>query len=387
MLQGGFEMKKMRAGVIGVGFIGAAHIEALRRLGFVDVVALSDAQEAEKKAEALYVPKGYTDYREMIDRENLDAVHICTPNSMHYEMAMYAMEKGVSVICEKPMTVTAEEAAKLRDYALENNIVTGINFSLRLNPQIVQMKEMVKAGDVGRIYTVHGSYLQDWLYFDTDYSWRLEPELSGKSRAFSDIGSHWIDMVETIIGQKAVEVFADFETFHKTRKKPLKPVETYSGMALRPEDYQEIPIGTEDYCTVLFHFDGGAIGSCNISQVYAGRKNQTIISVGGSKCALHWDSELGNELWVGRRETYNNQIVKDPSILSEETRKVISYPGGHAEGFPDTFKQNFLKIYRAIEEKDSSVRDFATFEAGYREMLLCEKICESDGTRQWIKID
>ncbi len=380
-------MRKMRAGVIGVGFIGAAHIEALRRLGYVDVAALADSKDADKKAADLYVPKGYADYREMIDRENLDAVHICTPNSMHYDMAMYAMERGVHVICEKPMTVTVEEARKLKEYAHSHNIVTGVNFSLRFNPQVVQMREMVKAGDVGRIFTVHGSYLQDWLYYDTDYSWRLEPELSGESRAFADIGSHWIDMVENIIGQKAVEVLADFETFHKTRRKPLKPIETYSGMALRPEDYEEVPIGTEDYCTVLFHFDEGAKGCCNISQVYAGRKNQTIISVGGSKCALHWDSEQGNELWVGKRETYNQQVVKDPSILYEETRKAISYPGGHTEGFPDTFKQNFAKIYRAIEDKDVSIRDFATFEAGYREMLLCEKICESARTRQWVKID
>lgn len=380
-------MKKMRTGVIGVGFIGAAHIEALRRLGYVEVVALAAARDAEKKAEALFVPKGYADYREMIDREALDAVHICTPNSMHYEMAMYAMEKGVSVLCEKPLTVTAEEARKLRDYAREHNIVTCVNFNLRLNPQVVQMKEMVRAGDVGAIRSVHGSYLQDWLFYDTDYSWRLDPKLSGQSCAFADIGSHWIDMVETIIGQKAVEVFADFETIHKTRKKPLKPIDTYSGMALRPEDYQEIPVSVEDYCTVLFHFDGGAKGVCTISQAYAGRKNQTIISVSGSKASLHWDSELGNELWMGRRETYNQQIVKDPSILYEETRKVISYPGGHTEGFPDTHKQNFVKFYQAVEAKDSSVRDFATFEAGYREMILCERICESAKTRQWVKID
>lgn len=380
-------MKKMRTGVIGVGFIGAAHIEALRRLGYVEVVALAAARDAEKKAEALFVPKGYADYREMIDREALDAVHICTPNSMHYEMAMYAMEKGVSVLCEKPLTVTAEEARKLRDYAREHSIVTCVNFNLRLNPQVVQMKEMVRAGDVGAIRSVHGSYLQDWLFYDTDYSWRLDPKLSGQSCAFADIGSHWIDMVETIIGQKAVEVFADFETMHKTRKKPLKPIDTYSGMALRPEDYQEIPVSVEDYCTVLFHFDGGAKGVCTISQAYAGRKNQTIISVSGSKASLHWDSELGNELWMGRRETYNQQIVKDPSILYEETRKVISYPGGHTEGFPDTHKQNFAKFYQAVSAKDSSVRDFATFEAGYREMLLCERICESAKTRQWVKID
>ncbi|MDD4583745.1 MAG: Gfo/Idh/MocA family oxidoreductase, partial [Eubacteriales bacterium] len=174
-------MKTMRAGVIGVGFIGVAHIEALRRLGFVNVVALADNVNAHEKAEELYIPKGYINYKEMIDKENLDVVHICTPNSMHFEMAMYAMERGVHVICEKPMTVTVEEARILRDYAARHNIVTGMNFSLRFYPQVVQMKEMVRAGDVGDIYTVHGSYLQDWLYYDTDYSWRLEPELSGES--------------------------------------------------------------------------------------------------------------------------------------------------------------------------------------------------------------
>ncbi len=379
-------MKKMRAGVIGVGFIGAAHIEALRRLGYVDVVALAAARDAEKKAASLYVPNGYADYREMIDRENLDAVHICTPNSMHYEMAMYAMEKGVHVLCEKPLSVTAAEARSLRDYALSHSIVNCVNFNLRQNPQVVQMKEMVKAGDVGKIYSIHGSYLQDWLYCDTDYSWRLDPSLSGESCAFTDIGSHWIDMVENITGQKMIEVLADFSTVHKTRKKPLKPIDTYSGMALKPEDYQEIPISTEDCCTVLFHFDGGAKGVCTISQVYAGRKNQTIISVSGSKSSLHWDSEQGNELWMGRRETYNSQIVKDPSILYEETQKVINYPGGHTEGFPDTHKQNFAKFYQAVEAKDTSARDFATFEAGCREMVLCEKICESARTRRWVRV-
>lgn len=380
-------MDRMRAGIIGIGFIGTAHVEALRRLGYVDVVAIASDTDAEQKAKDLYVPKGYSDYKEMIDQENLDAVHICTPNSMHFEMAMYAMERGVNVICEKPMTVTAEEARILRDYALEHHIVTGVNFSLRMNPQIVQMKEMVKAGDAGRIFSVHGSYLQDWLYYDTDWSWRLEPSLSGNTRAFSDIGSHWIDMVEDIIGQKAVEVFADFETFHKTRKKPLKAVATYSGMALRPEDYEEKVIETEDFCTVLFHFDGGAKGSCTISQVYAGRKNQQIISIAGSKCSLHWDSEDSNELWLGRRETYNQKVVKDPSILYPATKAVISYPGGHVEGFPDTFKQNFHKIYQAIKNGEIRSTEFATFEAGYREMLLNEKVFESARTRQWVKVD
>ncbi|MEA4988666.1 MAG: Gfo/Idh/MocA family oxidoreductase [Anaerovorax sp.] len=379
-------MKKMRVGIIGIGFIGVAHIEALRRLGYVDVVAIATTSHAQEKADRLYVPKGYENYKEMIDNEKLDCVHICTPNSMHYEMAMYAMEKGVHIICEKPMTVTLQQAKELRDYAKEKGLIGAVNFTLRMYPQVVQMREMVKNGEVGSIFSVHGVYLQDWLFFDTDWSWRLEPELSGDTRAMSDIGSHWIDMVETIIGQKATEVFADFETFHKIRKKPLKEVETYSGMALRPEDYEEREINTEDYCSLLFHFDGGAKAAVTISQVYAGRKNQQIISISGSKCSLHWDSEDSNELWIGRRDSFNQKAAKDPSILSEETKKVISYPGGHVEGYPDTFKQNFHKVYTAIHEGKNVQGDFATFEDGYREMLINEKVFESAKTRQWVSV-
>ena len=379
-------MRKMRAGVIGVGFIGAAHIEALRRLGFVEVVALADAIGAEQKAADLYVPKGYSDYKEMIDKENLDAVHICTPNFLHFEMAMYAMSKGVNVVMEKPFTVTLDEAEKLCAYAKEHKIVTAVNHSLRMYPQIMQMKALVEKGEVGDIYAVHGSYLQDWLFLDTDWSWRLEPEISGKTRAFSDIGSHWIDMVETIMDQKAVELIAEFETVHKTRKKPLKEVATYSGMALRPEDYEEKEIKTEDWCTILFRFEKGTLGCVNISQVTAGRKNQQIISISGSKCSMHWDSEDSNELWIGRRETYNQKVAKDPSIVEPMAQEVISYPGGHVEGFPDTFKQQFKKFYAAVEKGDTSKQDFASFEDGKREMYLNDKVYESAKKRCWVKL-
>lgn len=240
-------MKRFRVGVIGVGFIGAVHIEQLRRLGNVDVVAVAVHSRPQDKADKLCVPKGYSDYREMIDKENLDCVHICTPNNTHYEMAMYALEHGVNVVCEKPMTTTVEEAAKLRAFAEEKGLINAMNFNCRFYPMAYRMRQMVRSGEAGGIYTVHGGYLQDWLYYDTDYSWRLEPEASGESRAFADIGSHWIDLVEFITGLRVTEVLADFEIFHKTRKKPLKAIETYSGMALRPEDYAEVPISTEDY--------------------------------------------------------------------------------------------------------------------------------------------
>lgn len=377
-------MKQLKAGVVGVGFIGAVHIEQLRRLGNVEVVALADEAGAQEKADALYVPHAYTNYKDMIDNEQLDCVHICTPNSTHYEIAMYAMERGVNVVCEKPMTCTVEEAEKLRAYAKEKGLVNAMNFNCRFYPMAYQMRQMVRSGEVGDIYTVHGGYLQDWLFLDTDYSWRLEPEFTGASRAFADIGSHWIDLVEYITGLRAVEVLADFAIFHKTRKKPTKEIATYSGMALRPEDYEEVPITTEDYATVLFHMENGACVSCNISQVFAGRKNQMIVSVAGSRCALHWDSENSNALWIGRRERDNGELVKDPSILDDGTKGVISYPGGHVEGFPDTFKQNFKKIYAAIA--GGKPEDYATFDDGLREMVLCEKIVESARERRWVSL-
>ena len=193
-------------------------------------------------------------------------------------------------------------------------------------------------------------------------------------------------MVESVTGLRAVEVFSDFETFHKIRKKPLKPIETYSGMALRPEDYEEKPIHTEDYCTILFHFDNGAHGNCTISQVFAGRKNQMLLDIAGSKCALHWDSEDSNELWIGRRDTFNQKAAKDPSILSRLAAASIGYPGGHVEGFPDTFKQNFKAIYAAIERGDTSRGLFATFDAGLREMTLCDAVVRSAREGRWVKI-
>ena len=380
-------MKKLRVGVIGTGFIGAVHVETLHRLGITEVVAISDVADAQKKADSLFVPKGYTDYREMIEKENLDAVHICTPNYLHFEQAMYAMERGVSVLCEKPLTTSLEHAVKLRDFAKVKGIPNAINFMFRFNPLVMQIKEMIKSGEAGKVYSVHGSYLQDWLYLDTDYNWRLETDVSGHSRAFADIGSHWIDMVENATGLRAVEVMADFATFHKNRRKPTKPIETYSGMALKPEDYTEVPISTEDYAAVLFHFDNGAHGSCVISQMYAGRKNQTTLSIGASKCAFHWDSETSNELWIGKRGEFNQSVVKDPSILSAETRKITSYPGGHSEGFADTFKQNFLKFYTDVANHTITNPEYPTFEDGRREILLCEKIIQSAKDKRWIEVN
>lgn len=379
-------MKKFRAGIVGAGFIGPVHIEQLRRLGNVDVVALTDIVDASQKAEALFIPKGYADFKQMIDNENLDCIHICTANSTHYDIAMYAIERGVNIVCEKPMARTVREAEEMTAFAKKKNIINALNFNYRFYPMPYQLMQMVKSGDLGEIYTVHGSYLQDWMFFDTDYNWRLEPALSGESRAFADIGSHWIDLVEFITSMKAVEVMADFATFHPIRKKPKKAIETYSGMALEPEDYEPVAISTEDVATVLFKLENGARACCNISQVFAGRKNQLLLAVAGSKHSAVWDSEAANDLWLGYRQRENGTLTKDPSILPDATKKIITYPGGHSEGFADSFKQNFASIYSAVAQGNATNHEYATFEDGLREMRLCEKIVESAKERRWVTL-
>jgi len=213
-------MKQLRTCIVGVGFVGAAHIEALRRLGNVEIVAICDQPGAQKKADANFVPRGYEDFRQMLETEQPDVVHICTPNDSHYEIAMFAMQRGISIVCEKPLTRTLEEARTLAQTAKAHNIVTAVNFNCRFYPQILQAKAAVQSGALGEIRAITGGYLQDWLFLETDYSWRLEPAVSGESRAFADIGSHWIDLAESVTGLRATEVFADFETFLPTRKKP-----------------------------------------------------------------------------------------------------------------------------------------------------------------------
>ena len=381
-------MKKIKAAVAGMGFIGLAHIEALRRLNNVEVTAIcGSARCTAAKAEELGVENYYSDYNEMLKNPEIDAVHICTPNYLHFQMAKDALNAGKHVICEKPLTTTKEEAEELLALAEAKGLIHATNFNIRFYPLMHQLKAMVEKGDLGEIYSVNGSYLQDWLFYETDYNWRLEPEQSGESRAIADIGSHWMDLVEFVTGLKVTEVLADFATFHKIRKKPLQPVDTYSGKLLTPEDYKDVPINTEDYATVMMRFENGARGVMTVSQVFAGKKNCLAFELAGSKKSSSWVSEKPNEIWFGRRDTANESLLKDPSILYPEAGAIVSYPGGHNEGFPDTFKQNFTKIYKAISENRTGEKaEFPTFEAGLREIVLCEKIVESNKKGAWVKI-
>ncbi len=378
-----------KAGVIGKGFIGPAHAEALARLGNVEVVALAGSEEAATKAKAasLGIPKGYGDWRELVHDDEIEVVHVCAPNNLHFEMAKEALEAGKHVVCEKPLTVSIEQAEELVKLAAQKKRVNTVHFNIRYYPLMQHLHELVAKGELGSIFSIHGSYLQDWLFYPTDYNWRLEQSQAGSSRAVADIGSHWLDLVEFVSGVQVEEVLADFQTFHTTRKRPKGPVETFAGKMRGPEDYTEIPIDTEDYASVLLRFSGGARGVMTVSQVAAGRKNRLSFEVDGSKRSASWDSETPNQLWIGRRDGNNEIVLKDPSLVAPAALRTIDYPGGHNEGFPDTFKQMFKDVYGYIEGGDFEAKpSFPTFRDGLRELRLGEAIVSSNRSGTWTKV-
>jgi predicted dehydrogenase len=382
-------MNKVKVGVIGIGFIGAAHVEALRRIPGIEVAAIahSSDQKAKAKGEEMGVEQAFGDYRKLLELKEIDAVHVCTPNHLHYPQTKDALAAGKHVLCEKPLAVTVTEARELVKQSDSSGLVTALHFNIRFYPLMSHIRAMIAAGELGKIYAVHGSYLQDWLFYDTDYSWRLEPEYSGQSRAIADIGSHWMDLIEFLTADRIGEVCADMATVFKTRKKPLKPLETFSGKMLKPEDYKEIPIGTEDYATVMLRFSGGARGVFTVSQVSAGRKNRIYFEIDGSKKSVAWDSELPNQMWIGRRDGPNELLLRDPSLVHADSRELIGFPGGHNEGFPDTSKQLFKRFYAAVRAgKPAGQSRYPTFGDGLRELVLCDTILKSNKERAWLTV-
>ena len=375
-------------GVAGTGFIGPAHIEGLRRNG-IQVVGLAEEapEKARQKATELGIPRAFGSLDAMLADPDIDVVHLATPNHLHFPQAKAALLAGKHVICEKPLALNSRQSAELVKLAADRRLVNAVNFNIRMYPLSQQARSMVQASELGDLFVLQGSYLQDWLLYPTDWNWRLEPDVGGSLRAVGDIGSHWLDLLTFITGLHVDEVFADFKTFHPVRKKPSRPLETFTGKMLQPSDYIDQPIKTEDYASIVLHYENGVSGILTVSQVSAGRKNRLYYEINGSKSSISWDSERPNELWIGHRPEPNQMLMKDPSLLSPEARAVTSYPGGHNEGFPDTFKQLYAKVYAYIFAGDyDKTPDFPTFADGHYEMQLCEAIERSAREQTWVKV-
>jgi predicted dehydrogenase len=382
-------MAKIKAGIIGTGFIGPAHVEALRRLGFVEVAAVAERGDdlAKAKAEQMSIGKAYGDYRKMLADPEIQVVHNCTPNHLHFAINKEILAAKKHIISEKPLAMTSAESRELVRLAKDAQVVNAINFNYRYMPLVQHARQMCQAaGDVGRIYAVHGSYLQDWLLLANDWNWRLVPELSGESRAVADVGSHWCDLVQFITGMKIVRVMADLVTIHPVRKRPKVEVETYAGKVLRPEDLEDVKINTEDYGSILLEFDSGAHGSLTVNQCAAGRKNRLYLEIDGEKCAISWNQERPNELWVGRRNGPNQTVLKDPSLLYPAAREYAHYPGGHNEGYPDGPKNLFRNVYGYIAGARKG-GDFSTFLDGHNEIAICDAVLKSSRERRWVDVE
>jgi len=384
---------KIKVGVIGAGFIGPAHIEAIRRLGFIEVVALATSSEetAKPKAKALCIPKAYGRWQDLIEDEEVEVVQITSPNYLHYDQAKAALEAGKHVVCDKPLTVNAEQSRELVALAREKGLVNAVTFNHRFFPLVQHCRALAQKGFLGSIYLIQGGFLQDWLLYDTDYNWRVEADKGGKLRAVSDIGTHWMDIVQFVTGLKIEAVLADLATFIPVRKKPKGEVQTFASKEMeKPREYEEIKVDTEDLALVLFKFaNSQARGVMTVSEVTAGRKSRLFFEIYGAKSSLAWDEERANELWIGYRDKPNEILIKDPALLDPSIKEYARYPGGHGEGFPDSHTQCNRVIYEYIrneEYKKGTRPEFPTFEDGHWEQLLCEAILESAQKGEWVKV-
>ena len=377
-------MYKAKAAIIGCGFMGPAHAEALARIGVqVKGILGVDGHETHRASQMLGV-LGYNELRDLL-KDDIDVVHITTPNRYHYEMSKAALLAGKHVLCEKPLAMTSGETSELVALAQQHQRVAGVNYNMRFYPVNIEAAQLIDHGDIGKPYSVVGSYVQDWLLYPTDYNWRVLADEGGLLRAVADIGTHWLDLIQTVTGLKVAAVFADLSTIHPVRKRPKGEVETFSGKTQKIEATEDISIITDDCGSILLRFDNGAVGNLWVSQTTAGRKNCLRYEIAGSKSALYWNSERPNELWCGHRDKANEVKLKDPGLLSSPALKYIGYPGGHNEGYPDTFKQCFKAFYDYVTDPRGTP-EFPTFQEGHHEVQLCEAIMKSHQKKVWIEL-
>ena len=376
-------------GLVGAGFVGPHHVDAVRRLGFVDIVAVAGSSEesGRKKAEALGARRGYGSYQALLDDPDVQVVHNATPNHLHYEVTSAALARGKHVVSDKPLAMTAAQSKRLVEEAARAGVVTAVTFNYRGNPLVQQARAAILRGDIGRPFFLHGHYLQDWLLEDSDYSWRLDPEKGGPSSAIGDIGSHWCDLAQHVSGLRITQVLGDITTVIPVRQKPRGAREAFSaGRRGRGRggpgvsDVERVDITVEDLASVLIRFDGGAKGAFSVGQVCGGHKNDLVLEVCGSTSSIAWRQEHQNELWFGHRDRANEVLQKDPSLLGDAARGYARLPGGHQEAWADAFCNLMRDIYGCIAAGTPASAlppAVATFEDGYRASLIVEAILDS----------
>ena len=380
-------MKNIRTAIIGTGFMGRVHSENLRRVQHVELAAVagSSAERAKHFGDSIGVDRTTGAYRELLEDSTIDAVHVLTPNALHYPICRAALEAGKHVLCEKPFTLTTAEAQELVELAARKKLENCIQHNLRYYPVVQQMRRMIEAGELGEILIAQGTYSQDWLLYETDWNWRVDSADNGALRAMGDIGSHWMDMIQHLTGLRITSLCADLATFHRTRRRPRGSVETFAGKTLHPDDYDRVPMHTDDFGSVLLRLGDRARGAFTVSQMSAGRKNMFNVEIYGTKSGLAWNQERPDELWIGRRDQPNQILIKDPALMDPRAAAYADLPGGHSEGYDDTHKQVFKRFYARVADASAPL-EYPTFEDGLLGMRLLEKVAESSQKQGWVTI-
>ncbi len=375
--------------VIGTGYIGPVHIEALRRISGVAVRGVTDANPelARRTAERYNIEKVYQDYREILDDPGIQVVHVCAPNSLHFPMNKAAIEKGKHVLSEKPLAMTLEQARELTELAEQRGVVTGINFCYRYYPVVLEMALRVRRGDAGTVRMATGTWFQDWLSSETDYTWRLTKAESGSSNISADLGSHWFDLVQFATGLHVTEVMADFATLIPVRRKPTRQVLAFEKVGDVPSE--EVSIELEDYSAILFRLSNGAPGSFTTSQATIGRKSDTEFQVYGSACSYAWNHKRSNELWIGHRDKPNETLIESPVLQDPATAPYATLPTGHPLGYHDAMlnlMRDFYDVVKAGGKEPTRALPRPTFRTGYEEMKILDAVVQSSRRRAWVKV-
>ena len=374
------------AAVIGTGFIGTVHVEALRRIGVqVRGVLGSTPDRGAARAETLGVARAYKSLDELLTDTTVRVVHVTSPNDLHVSQSKAILAAGRHVVCEKPLATTAVGSAELVELAAANRLVNATNFNLRYYPLNQHAREILATGTLGEVRLVTGRYFQDWLLLESDWNWRLQPDRGGALRAVGDIGSHWLDLMTYVTGQRVAAVMADLTTFIGTRQQPTGSVETFS--SARSTDTVSRVISTEDTATILLRFEGGARGAVSISQISPGRKNSLQYEIDGSEAALAWDSEQPDQAWIGHRDRPNEVLIRNPALMGPAGKAASALPGGHVEGFFDTFCAHFRAVYADVVSGTPSPHPgYPTFADGHDVMLVGDAIARSARDGRWVSV-
>ena len=367
-------------GLIGPGFVAAHHIDAVRRLGDVDVVAIagSSQESAERKAREYKVERAYGDFHALISDPDVQVLHNTTPNYLHLPVIMAALAAGKHVISDKPLAMNPEEGRLLRDAAVAAGVAHVVTFNYRGNPLVEQARSMVARGETQGVTFVHGHYLQDWMTDPNVYSWRSDPAKGGVSSALGDIGSHWCDLAEHVSGLKITSVLADLTTVIPTRYSSGSSAEAFSSRSA--VERTAVTVQSEDLASVLLRFENGAKGCFSVGQVLPGHKNDLELEVNGRACSLKWRQEEQNELWLGHHNQPNAVMAKDPSLVSPDVRRYTHLPGGHQESWADAFLNVIRDAYEWIREgaaRDRKSAMLPTFDDGYRSACLIDAMLRS----------